>query len=130
MSDGISFSFFQRKVTGLKSLMKSKPISSSCISSFNLISEGAVIEVAPAAILESVVEIPKVKLLSPTQLTSAPKAICPLASPELTSAESPIRTLFPPVVKFTPCEPASTPITILLLPVVILSPAFVPILIL
>jgi hypothetical protein len=55
MSEGISFSFFQRKVTGLKSFIKFKPTSSSCISSLSLISEGAVIDVAPKAILLSVV---------------------------------------------------------------------------
>jgi len=75
MCEGISFFFFQRKVTGLKSFIKSSPTSSSFISSFNLTSEGAVIDVAPKAIFETKPILPKVKLSSPTQVVTSPMAI-------------------------------------------------------
>ena len=60
----MSFSFFQLNVTGLKSLIKLNPATSSFIFSFNLISDGADIEVAPNAIAESVFALPKTNELS------------------------------------------------------------------
>ena len=61
---------FHLKVTGLRSLIKSKPQSVlSVISSLYLSSDGAVIDVAPKAILLSLALAPNVKLFVPIQET-------------------------------------------------------------
>jgi len=126
MSEGISFSFFHWKVTGLKSFIKSKPTSSSCISSFNLISEGAVIDVAPKAIFESEASFPIVKLLLAAPVTVSPITIWLSASVAEVWVFLPIKTQSLPVTKDAVCAPASPPIQIFFAPVVIAEPALSP----
>ena len=70
----MSFSFLQLNVTGLKSLIKLNPAVVSEMFSFNLMSEGADIEVAPNAIAESFPAFPMTNVLAPL-----PTTLCPIA---------------------------------------------------